>query len=60
MSKFGWADGFWSLNPNIHEYAKCVSVADVDEMSEENQNQIFQNQKQNKHRNYDLPSSSES
>ncbi len=26
MSKFGWADGFWSLNPFIDNYSKCKTL----------------------------------
>mgnify|MGYP003691654003 CR=1 FL=1 len=40
MSKFGWADGFWSLNPGIGRYAECKSIEDVQELSEELENQV--------------------
>ena len=29
MSKFGWADGFWGLNPELQEYANCDTVDEV-------------------------------
>jgi len=33
MSKFGWADGFWSINSRIKEYANCKSADDLQKMS---------------------------
>ena len=33
MSKFGWADGFWNLNPFIEKYQLCNNVNEVQEMS---------------------------
>lgn len=34
MSKFGWADGFWSINEHILEYGNCDTLEKLKEMSE--------------------------
>ena len=35
MSKFGWADGFWSINQHIQDYAKCSTLEELQDMSKE-------------------------
>jgi ribosome biogenesis protein Tsr3 len=29
MSKFGWADGFWSINSRIKEYGNCKNFDEL-------------------------------
>jgi pre-rRNA-processing protein TSR3 len=29
MSKFGWADGFWSINSFIKDYASCKTLGEL-------------------------------
>jgi ribosome biogenesis protein Tsr3 len=33
MSKFGWADGFWSINSRIKEYGNCKNVDQLQKLS---------------------------
>jgi ribosome biogenesis protein Tsr3 len=37
MSKFGWADGFWSINSSIRDYANCKTLIELEEMSKKNE-----------------------
>jgi ribosome biogenesis protein Tsr3 len=37
LSKFGWADGFWSINSEIKNYGNCKTLEEVEEMSKKNE-----------------------